>query len=461
MTRRGEVLSPAPTRPTANSRSRICRSGCFDRRAGLPPRVGVAIGDQILDVAAAASSFDGLAADAAAACAAPTLDPLLSLGPPAWSALRLACRAALSAERGDERLRPASDADGARRAEAAGIDRDFTDFFASIFHATNAGRAFRPDNPLLPNYKYVPVAYHGRASSVRVERHAGSSGRAASANAPTKRCRATGRRAISISSSSSASTSACRPRSARPSRSVRRRSIFSASACSTTGRRATSRRWEYQPLGPFLGKNFATTVSPWVVTAEALAPFRTAAFAPPGRRSGAAALSRRRRGPAPQAASTSRSKPILLTAAMRRAGTAPLRLTRTSFATVYWTVAQMVAHHASNGCNLEIGDLVGSGTVSGPDKTAGAACWNCPRAAASRSLCRAAKSAVSSKTATRSFCAALRKSPVTRASASANAAPSYCRRLDTITPPAPVSPGAAAGKVGRPSAAILREIGEG
>ena len=126
--------------------------------------------------------------------------------------------------------------------------------------------------------------------------------------------------------------------------------------------------WEYQPLGPFLGKNFATTVSPWVVTQEALAPFRIAAFARP------------EGDPAPLPYLTDADdqahggldimlEAYMSTEKMRLAGMAPLRITQTSFATTYWTVAQMVAHHTSNGCDLEIGDLIGSGTVSGPDKT--------------------------------------------------------------------------------------------
>ena len=178
--------------------------------------------------------------------------------------------------------------------------------------------------------------------------------------------------------------------------------------------------WEYQPLGPFLGKNFATTVSPWVVTQEALAPFRAAAFARP------------EGDPAPLPYLTDADdqahggldvtlEAYLATEAMRRAGTAPQRLTRTSFATTYWTVAQMVAHHTCNGCNLVAGDLIGSGTVSGPEKEAGAAFLNLPRAGASRSHCRPASSAASSRTATRSSSKAFAPNKIIRASASANA----------------------------------------
>ena len=141
--------------------------GVFRPAPGAAARVGVAIGDAILDVAAAASSFAGVAADAARACAAPSLNPLMALGPPAWSALRLALSRALSATHGEQSLRQYLVPMAQAELELPVRIGDFTDFFASIFHATNTGRAFRPDNPLLPNYNYLPVAYHGRASSVR------------------------------------------------------------------------------------------------------------------------------------------------------------------------------------------------------------------------------------------------------------------------------------------------------
>ena len=133
-----------------------------------PPRAGVAIGDRLLDLAAAASCFDGLAAETAHAGAAPHLNGLMARGPEASAALRLALSRGLSAEGGDARLRAHLTPTAQAELVLPVAVPDFTDFYASIFHATNAGRAFRPDNPLLPNYKYVPVAYHGRASSVRV-----------------------------------------------------------------------------------------------------------------------------------------------------------------------------------------------------------------------------------------------------------------------------------------------------
>jgi fumarylacetoacetase len=341
--------------------------GIFRAAAGAPSRLGVAIGDQILDVAAAAASFDGPAAEAARLPSVPYLNHLMSLGPPVWSALRLALSRALSAEHGDASLRrhltPMAQAE-ILRPVAIG---DFTDFYASVFHATNVGRMLRPDNPLMPNYKYVPVAYHGRASSVCVS------------GTPVKRPQGQRKRAEDAAPSYG------------PSRNLdfelelgfyvgvpselgetipvgaAAEHIFGFCLLNDWSARDVQ-GWEYQPLGPFLGKNFATTVSPWVVTREALAPFRIAAFARP------------QGDPAPlpylDAAADRAQGGLAVTLEaymasdkMRGAGIAPLRITQTSFANIYWTVAQMVAHHASNGCNLVIGDLIGSGTVSGPEKT--------------------------------------------------------------------------------------------
>ena len=341
--------------------------GVFRPTSGAAARVGVAIGDQILDVAAAAAFFSGPAAEAAKACAAPLLNHLMSLGPQAWSALRLALSRGLSADRGDKSLsRHLVPMAQAEILLPVGIG-DFTDFYASIFHATNVGRMLRPDNPLMPNYKYLPVAYHGRASSVRVS------------GTPVKRPQGQRKRADEAAPTYG------------PSRNLdfelelgfyigvpsdlggtipigqAAEHIFGFCLLNDWSARDVQ-GFEYQPLGPFLAKNFGTTVSPWVVTPEALAPFRVPAFArPPG-------------DPPPlphlfDAADQARGglgitlEAYLATEKMRRAGNAPQLLSRTSFAAIYWTVAQMVAHHASNGCNLMTGDLFGSGTVSGPDRS--------------------------------------------------------------------------------------------
>ena len=263
----------------------------------MPPRVGVAIGDQILDVAAAGSSLEGLAAEAARAGAAPFLNLIMSLGPQAWSALRLGLSRALSAEHGNKNISQHLTPMAKAEIRLPVAFRNFTDFFASIFHATNAGRMFRPDNPLMPNYKYVPVAYHSRASSVRVS------------GTPVKRPHGQRKGPNEDAPSYGPSRNldfelelgvfiGMRHRARRARfRSARRPSTCSAICLLNDWSARDIQAWEYQPLGPFLGKNFGTTVSPWVVTAEALAPFRTAAYARPEGDPAAAAASRRRGRP--------------------------------------------------------------------------------------------------------------------------------------------------------------------
>ncbi len=340
--------------------------GAYCPAPGAKQRIGVAIGDQILDVTAAASCFNGAAAVAVRRCAGPHLNQLMSLGPEAWSALRLALSRALSTDQKDMRLQrhltPMAQAE-LMLPVAIG---DFTDFYASVFHATNAGRAFRPDNPLLPNYKYVPVAYHGRASSIRVSGTAVKRplGQRKPANedvptyGPSRNLDFELELGFYIGVPTTLGETVPVGRAAEH--------IFGFCLLNDWSARDVQ-GWEYQPLGPFLGKNFATTVSPWVVTSEALAPFRRAAFARPA---GDPKPLPHLADPADQAHGglDVTLEAYLATETMRRAGAAPLRLTQTSFASMYWTVAQMVAHHASNGCNLEIGDLIGSGTISGPNK---------------------------------------------------------------------------------------------
>ena len=342
--------------------------GVFRPAPGQPPRVGVAIGDQIFDVAAAAASLDGPAGEAARACAAPALNDLMALGSRAHAALRLALSRLLSAGQGDQqRLRRYLTPMARAELLLPVCIPDFTNFFASVFHAANAGRFNRPDNPLLPNYKYVPVAYHGRASSICVS------------GTPFKRPRGQRKGANEAMPTFGPS---CNldfelelgmyvgvPNALGETVPVGKAAEHIFGFCLLNDWSARDvQGWEYQPLGPFLSKNFATTVSPWVVTAEALAPFHTAAFARPDGDP----------GPLPYLDDAEDRahgglditlEAYLATETMRRDGIAPLRLTQTSFALIYWTVAQMVAHHTSNGCNLQIGDLIGSGTVSGPEKS--------------------------------------------------------------------------------------------
>jgi len=339
--------------------------GAFRARHGTSvPTIGVAIGDQILAVGAAASSFDGLAQQAAAACDAPHLNGLMGLGPPAWSALRSALSRLLSepARRDavQKYLRPIADAELLVPVKIG----NFTDFFASVFHATNAGKMFRPDNPLLPNYKYVPVAYHSRPSSVcvsgtPVRRPLGQAKGPAEAAPVYRACRN-----LDYELELGFYIGTPNPLGEPVPISEAGARIFGFCLLNDWSARDIQ-AWEYQPLGPFLAKNFATTVSPWVVTAEALAPYRVAAFARPAGDPAplpylAAPADRERGGLAITL------EVFLATEKMRAAGEEPFRLSTGSFATIYWTVAQMVAHHAASGCNLEIGDLIGTGTCSGP-----------------------------------------------------------------------------------------------
>jgi fumarylacetoacetase len=340
----------------------------FRRRSAMgEPRIGVAIGDDLLDIAAVADLLDGAAGHAAASCAAPHLNDLMRLGPTYWAALRRELSQLLSTADAERRSRVETDLTPIAAAEFLLPVQigNFTDFFASVFHATNTGRLFRPDNPLLPNYKYVPVAYHGRASSVQVSgapvrRPLGQTKRAedtAPAYGPARRLDYELELGFYIGRPSTLGTPV---------------PIADAGAhvfgyCLLNDWSARDiQAWEAQPLGPFLAKNFVTSVSPFVVTAAALAPFRTPAFARPA---GDPAPLPHLLAPQDQAAGglDITLEAYILTAKMRHEGTPPFRLSRGSFAQVYWTVAQMVAHHTSNGCNLEIGDLMGSGTVSGPE----------------------------------------------------------------------------------------------
>lgn len=354
----GSANDPATDFPVQN-----LPFGAFSRKGGTePPRIGVAIGDQILAVAALADEFTGLAAQAARACEAPTLNALMAMGPASWSALRRAIFDMLTdsncAARVGQHLVPMDEA----VMHLPVTVKNYTDFYASVFHATNVGRLFRPENPLLPNYKFVPVGYHGRASSIdlggAVMRPRGQIRLKADGDpvyAPCRRLDYETELGIFVGLSSQRG----KPVSMREAPNH----VFGFCLLNDWSARDIQ-EWEYQPLGPFLGKNFATSVSPWVVTAEALLPFRCATFERPA---GDPA-------PLPYLADEDDRKTggydikisaSIRTAAMAQQGMAPFELGRASFSTMYWSVAQMIAHHTSNGCNLEAGDLLGSGTISG------------------------------------------------------------------------------------------------
>jgi fumarylacetoacetase len=340
----------------------------FRRRSATgDPRIGVAIGDDLLDIAAVADLLDGAAGHAAAACAAAHLNHVMKLGPAYAAALRCGLSQLLSTTDAQRRSRVETDLTPIAAAEFFVPVQigNFTDFFASIFHATNTGRLFRPDNPLLPNYKYVPVAYHGRASSVQVSgalvrRPFGQTKRGED-TAPVYRPARSLDYELELGFYIGRSSTLGAPVPISDADTY----VFGYCLLNDWSARDVQ-AWEAQPLGPFLAKNFATSVSPFVITAAALAPFRTAAFTRPA---GDPAPLAHLLAPQDQAAGglDITLEAYILTPQMRNERTPPFRLSRGSFAQVYWTVAQMVAHHTSNGCNLEVGDLMGSGTVSGAE----------------------------------------------------------------------------------------------
>jgi fumarylacetoacetase len=330
-------------------------------------RGGVAIADQIVDLAAAADALRGEAKSLARVAGSATLNAFFELRPSAWSTLRLALSRALR--------KGAAEADGLRAclvpqeeaeyAVPADIG-DYTDFYTSVHHATSVGRLFRPDNPLLPNYKWVPIGYHGRSSSIGVSgqefhRPRGQTmapGAQAPVLGPSKRLDYELELGIYIGTGN--------PLGSPISIDQAEAHVFGIALLNDWSARDLQ-AWEYQPLGPFLSKNFASTISPWIVTLEALAPYRVAWERPQGdppplpyldapaiRESGAIDI---------------QLEVLLETARMREAGKPAQRVSKTSYRHAYWTVAQLVAHHTVNGCNLQPGDLLGSGTLSGPTPT--------------------------------------------------------------------------------------------
>ena len=337
------------------------------RRAGTqePCRGGVAIGDQVLDLGAlhALAPFTGVAATALGACAAPALNAFMAQGPAAVSALRAALSAALRADAAlAPRLRSVLIPQAQAQYQLPASIGDFTDFYASIHHATAVGRLFRPDSPLLPNYKWVPIAYHGRASSVRASgfdfpRPRGQlmpPGASAPQLGPSRRLDYELELGIFVGRGNELGTPI--PLAQAESH------VFGLCLLNDWSARDIQ-AWEYQPLGPFLAKNFATSISPWVVTLEALAPFRLPFTRPAAEPAPLEYLD----DPAVRAAGAIdiRLEVWLDTAKMRAAGEPAQRLSHSSFGDSWWTVAQMLTHHAVNGCNLSAGDLIGTGTQSG------------------------------------------------------------------------------------------------
>jgi fumarylacetoacetase len=343
------------------------------RRADGHRRPGVAIGAEILDLTATADSklLDARESQLIAACVAEGgLNPLLETGPEQMRALRASVSAMLRDDTTEGRTAQRSAARLLVRSSDVELlvpmrIGDYTDFYSSIHHASNVGRMFRPDNALLPNYKWVPIGYHGRSSSIIASGHpvrrpfgqTRDDAQAPPVFGPTRRLdyeleigAVIGRGnelgdPIPIASAETHIAALCLVND------------WSARDIQT---------WEYQPLGPFLAKSFATTISPWLVTLDALAPFRVPLAERPAT------------DPAPlphlaDAADRSHGgfaielSAWLTSARMRAEDREPFLVSTSSYASsVYWTAAQLVAHHASNGCNLRPGDLLASGTVSGP-----------------------------------------------------------------------------------------------
>jgi fumarylacetoacetase len=339
----------------------------FRRRgSGVAFRGGVAIGDQILDLAAVADGaiFDGAAHAAVQAGAQDRLNALMASGTKAWSALRAALSRALrEGAKEQDRLRACLVPQAEAEYDVPARIGDYTDFYTSVHHAMAIGRLFRPDQPLLPNYKWVPIGYHGRASSIGMSGQAFRRpvGQALPAGAsqpvvqPSQRLDIELELGVFIGPGNAAGEPiAIDDADAH---------VFGLCLLNDWSARDLQ-AWEYQPLGPFLSKNFATTISPWIVTLDALAPYRVA----PERAAGDPAplpyldsAANRRDG-----AFDIRLEVGLQSARMREAGAGYATVCRTSYRHAYWTVAQMVAHHTVNGCNLQPGDLFGTGTLSGP-----------------------------------------------------------------------------------------------
>lgn len=341
--------------------------GVFSPKGGRP-RGGVAIGDRILDLSLAARSglLSGEARAAAEAAAGQTLNALLGLGAGPRRALRRRLSDLLTEGAPDRAevetwLYAAADCE-LRLPCAIG---DYTDFYAGIHHALNVGRQFRPDNPLLPNYKHVPIGYHGRASSVRVSgatvRRPNGQQKAPEADAPVfgpaRRLDLELELGVWIGPGNALGEPVP----------IGEADAHIAGLCLLNDWSARDlQAWEYQPLGPFLAKNFMTTVSPWIITAEALAPFRTAQ---PKRPEGDPAPLPYLMDEADQAsgAYALELEALIRTRAMREAGVPAHRLGKGPATNLYWTMAQLVTHHTVGGCDLRPGDLFGSGTISTPD----------------------------------------------------------------------------------------------
>ena len=331
--------------------------GRFRRNHQEPLRAGVAIGDQVLDLHAAGLIPSPDIGDAInqPAVVRRALRQTLFSGLSEGSPQQAAWQSALHAMRDVEVGLPCEIG-------------DYTDFYTGIHHATTVGKLFRPEAPLLPNYQWVPIGYHGRASSIGVsgQQFHRPRGQVMKPGDTTPQLLPTQRMdyelELGIWMAQGNALGAPVPLAQAEDH------VWGLSLLNDWSARDVQ-AWEYQPLGPFLAKNFATTVSPWVVTLEALAPFRKPAIRPEGDPQPLPYLdSEANRS---QGAFDITLEVWLQTPAMQQAGHAGQLLSHSNFTDAYWTLAQLVAHHTVNGCNLRCGDLLGTGTLSGPQANQG------------------------------------------------------------------------------------------
>ena len=336
--------------------------GIFSEAKGRR-RPGVAIGDYVLDLAAIADLLDE---DWRGDLSQPVLNAWLARGLPAQSELRSRLTELLSDERYRDDVEPQLIGQSEVRLHVPCLIGDYTDFYVGIHHATNVGRQFRPDNPLLPNYKYVPIGYHGRASSVRAsgEPVVRPSGQRRPPTADLPEYGPSGRLDYELE----LGIWVGRGNDLGSPIPIGEASDHIAGYCLLNDWSARDlQAWEYQPLGPFLAKNFLTSVSPWIVSPDALAPFRKPM---PARPSGDPQPLAYLDDPGDRAAGALgiRLEATLSTERMREAKLPPHLLSRGSAdAAMYWSAAQIITHHSSNGCNLQPGDLIGTGTLSTDD----------------------------------------------------------------------------------------------
>lgn len=340
------------------------------RRAGSSEvfRGGVAIGDQVIDMAQVAKTdcLDGLAHAAAQNCAKPALNDFFAMGPAAWSALRHSLfellEKAFHGPKADALracLIPQSDVEFTVPTQIG----DYTDFYTSLDHAMNIGVMMRPDDPITSNFKWIPIAYHGRVSSIGVSgqeyRRPMGQSMPAGASAPVYGPCARLDYELELGIYIGQGNAQGEPIAIKDAE----KHIFGICLLNDWSARDIQ-FWEMAPLGPFLGKNFCTTISPWIVTMEALAPYRQAFTRPAGDPQPLAYLDDAANKA--QGAIDISLEVLLESDKLRAEGKPPARLSGTSFKHQYWTIAQMVTHHTMGGCNLKSGDLLGSGTISGP-----------------------------------------------------------------------------------------------